>query len=250
MEMSYMERMMQEDFEWSVHHVSDMCEQEPTIAQQALADMTYHDENTGEQLDPRLVQIAEAEELQRFAKMGVYGYANRADAYNDPEGVFVNVKWVRTNKGTKHKPQVKCRLVAQELAYGTRMDELFANTPSLSCVKMAMVHAAQEGKHRKLMTLDVKSAFLYGAARRKIYIELPGADPQAGGSKVRVLHKALYGTRDAPQIWQHEVRRTLTELGFLQSVPQPSVYIRDKTGLYFVAHVDGFLTVGDRSIST
>ena len=141
-------------------------------------------------------------------------YANRADAYNDPEGVFVNVKWVRTNKGTKHKPQVKCRLVAQELAYGTRMDELFANTPSLSCVKLAMIHAAQEGKNRKLMTLDVKSAFLYGAARRKIYIELPSADPESGGSKVGVLYKALYGTRDAPQIWQHEVRKALIEIFF------------------------------------
>ena len=29
---------------------------------QALADMTYYDENTGETLDPRLVQAGEAEE--------------------------------------------------------------------------------------------------------------------------------------------------------------------------------------------
>ena len=73
MEVSYMERMMQEDFEWQLHNVSDMCEQDPTIAKQALADMTYYDENTGETLDPRLVQAGEAEGLQRFAKTGVYG---------------------------------------------------------------------------------------------------------------------------------------------------------------------------------
>ena len=97
------------------------------------------------------------------------------------------------------------------------------------------------------MTLDVKSAFLYGAARRKIYIELPSADPEAGGSKVGVLHKALYGTRDAPQVWQHEVRRTLTELGFRQSIIQPSVYIHDQKGLYLVVHVDDFLIAGDQS---
>ena len=142
MEVSYTERMMQEDFAWCLHNVSDMCENDSTAVQQALADMTYLDENTGELLDPRLVQAGEAEELQRFAKMGVYGYADRQAAYDDPDGVFVNVKWVRTNKGTKQKPQVKCRLVAQELAYGTRMDELYANTPSSSCVKMALLLAA------------------------------------------------------------------------------------------------------------
>ena len=131
MEVSYCERMMQEDFTWSVHSVSDMCEQESLAAKQSVADMTYFDENTGEALDPRLVQAGEAEELQRFAKMGVYGYADRQAAYDDPDGVFVNVKWVRTNKGTKHKPQVKCQLVAQELGYGTCMDEQYANTPSL-----------------------------------------------------------------------------------------------------------------------
>ena len=95
------------------------------------------------------------------------------------------------------------------------------------------------------MTLDVKSAFLYGPARRKIYIELPSADPEAGGDKVGVLYKALYGTRDAPQIRQHEVRKTLKELGFRQSVTQPSVYVHDQNGIYLVVHVDDFLISSD-----
>ena len=244
-EPSRAERMMQEDFEWRLQSVSTMCDGDSDVAKRALADMTYFDENTGERLDPRLVAEGEAEELGRFAKMGVYGYADRAAAQNDQEGVFVNVKWVRVNKGTRERPQVKCRLVAQELGYGTRMDELYANTPSLFCVKMAMLHAAQEGKGRKLMTLDVKSAFLYGAARRKIYIELPSADPMAGGDKVGVLHKALYGTRDAPQIWQHEIRRVLKAAGFRQSAAQPSVYIHDVRGILLVVHVDDFLISGD-----
>ena len=240
-EVSHVERMMQEDFRWRLGDVSNMCEDDPDILKHAVADMTYYDENTGEILDQRLVRIGEAEELHRFAKMDVYGYADRQSAINDPEGVFVNVKWVRVNKGTRHEPQVKCRLVAQELGYGTRMDELFANTPSLACVKLAMIHAAESRKFRKLMTLDVKSAFLYGAARRKIYIELPSADPKAGGDKVGVLRKALYGTRDAPQIWQHEVRRTLKGMGFRQSVLQPSVYMHDSRDILLVVHVDDFL---------
>ena len=121
------------------------------------------------------------------------------------------------------------------------MDELYANTPSLCCVKLAMLHASESHKQRKLMTLDVKSAFLYGAARRRIYIELPRADPQSGGNQVGILHKALYGTRDAPQIWQHEVRQTLKRLEFRQSSLQPSVYIHDLREIFLVVHVDDFL---------
>lgn len=32
---------------------------------------------------------------------------------NDPEGKMVKVKWARIKKGTKDKPDVRCRLVAQ-----------------------------------------------------------------------------------------------------------------------------------------
>ena len=181
--------------------------------------------------------------------MGVYDYVDRQTAHQDGEGVFVKVRWVRVNKGTKTNPHMKCRLVAQELGYGTRMDELYANTPSLSCIMLTMVYAAQKGKGRKLMTLDVKSAFLYGAARRKIYIELPSADPQHGSDKVGLLRKALYGTRDAPQIWQSEVRRTLENLGFRRCALQPSVYIHDAKEILLVIHVDDFLVAASQDAS-
>ena len=116
----------------------------------------------------------------QFSKMGVYEYVDRGVALRDEEGLFVNVKWVRVNKGTRAEPKVRCRLVAQELAYGQRQDELYANTPALSTVKLTMLHDVEKGAFRKLMALDVKCAFLYGKARRSIYIELPTQDPQFG----------------------------------------------------------------------
>ena len=146
MDIGEMECLMQEDFRWDLGAVSDMCAPVPEDAQRALTDMTYFDENTGEVLDERLVRAAEAEELSRFTKMGVYSYAERSEAVQDPGGIFVNLKWVRVNKGTKEKPQVKCRLVAQELAYGERMDELYANTPSLQSVRMALAFATRRAR--------------------------------------------------------------------------------------------------------
>ena len=41
------------------------------------------------------------------------------------------------------------------------------------------------------MILDVKSAFLYAKTKRRVYIELPARDKQAGGAKVGLLNKAL-----------------------------------------------------------
>ena len=47
--------------------------------------------------------------------MGVYDSETRAVAMNGELGKFVKVKWVRTNMGTAMDPEVRCRLVAQEL---------------------------------------------------------------------------------------------------------------------------------------
>ena len=43
------------------------------------------------------------------------------------------------------------------------------------------------------MLADVKTAFLYGDARRSLYVELPPEDPLSASGKLE-----LYGTRDAP----------------------------------------------------
>ena len=90
------------------------------------------------------------------------------------------------------------------------------------------------------MTMDVKSAFLYGEARRKIYIELPRGDPHSGSGQVGVLRKALYGTRDAPLIWQAEIKTTLESIGFRRSRLHPSVYVHDVRQMFLVLLAGNF----------
>jgi hypothetical protein len=139
----------------------------------------------------------------------VYTYVTRREAEQDPRGVLVKVKWVRINKGTRIRQKVRCRLVAQEIRRGRKDDELFAGTPSLTAVNVILAKMASRRKEgMELMVLDVKSAFLYGKRARPVYIELPGQDPMSlDPSVVGKLEKAMYGTRDAPQIWQGEVRK-------------------------------------------
>jgi len=92
--------------------------------------------------------------------------------------------------------------------------------------------------------IDVKCAFLYGDARRTIYIELPEQDPKAGGSQVGLLKKAMYGTRDAPLIWRSTVDRVMKELGFSVSMLQSGVYFHPQRHIRVMTHVDDFLVTG------
>ena len=134
-------------------------------------------------------------------------------AKQDPEGIKVGVRWVDRNKGTAHEPDIRSRLVAQEFASKDK-EGLFAATPPLGAARALLSIAASQGRrrpgHYQVMLLDVKKAFLYGLLQRRVYIELPFEDPgREDGRMVGLLHKAMYGLRDAPQVWQEEVRSIL-----------------------------------------
>jgi hypothetical protein len=237
----------QDDFQWPIEElgvVSDMTMPDDLEVRRRVTDMQYYDENTWEVLDPTLVEQGEKAELQRFRDMNVYEYVPRDQAITDEGGKFVKVKWVRVNKGTAQNPIVKCRLVAQELGYGQRMDELFSGTPSLVALRLVLVHAVLGRGRRCLMVLDVKCAFLYCDCKRVIYIELPVQDPRYDTGVVGRLLKAMYGTRDAPQIWAAEVSKALESLSFTRSVLQPSVFFHREREMVVVVHVDDFLCSG------
>ena len=181
-----------------------------------------------------------------FCKMGVYKHVSRQEAESDPEGKFVEAKWVWINKGAAENPKIRCRLVAQEVGYGTKVDELFAGTPSMTAVKLILAKVST-GRNRgvELMVLDVKSAFLYGKVKRSVYIELPPQDEYSMyPDMVGHLAKAMYGTRDAPLIWQEEVRRVMEKLGFEASLQQPAVYHHRAKGMDVVVNADDFLCTG------
>ena len=150
MEVSIMERTMHEDMRWDLMEVCHMCMPDNEDLRRSVTDMKSFDENTWEELDPERVAEGERTELERFKKMGVYDFETRAVAMNVELGKFVKVKWVRTNKGTAMDPEVRVRLVAQELGYGQRMDELFAGTPSLMAVKLILHYAAKERGRSKV----------------------------------------------------------------------------------------------------
>ena len=105
----------------------------------------------------------------------------------------------------------------------------------------------EDGRKRSIMLADVKTAFLYGAARRSLYVELPPEDPlAASGRYVGKLERAMYGTRDAPMIWQDHLRKTLIDKKFKESVAHPGVFQHETRDLFMCVHVDDLLCTGVR----
>lgn len=133
-------------------------------------------------------------ELERCQKMVVCTYVGREEAQNDEEGKVEKAQWVRIYQGTAEGPEIRCRLVAQELGYAEKLDELFAGTPSLLVVKMMLRKMSEESEKLGLRMMGAKCAFLYDHMHPKMYIEFPEQDPKAKSRQLMAkLAKAVYG---------------------------------------------------------
>ena len=91
-----------------------------------------------------------------------------------------------------------------------------------------------------------RQTLLYGDARRSLYVALPPENPlAASGQYVGKLERAVYGTRDAPMIWQDHLRETLLDRKFKESVTHPGV-LQHETRDIFLCVLDVLLCTGLR----
>ena len=100
----------------------------------------------------------------------------------------IGARWVDTKKGNILKPNLRSRLVEQELKRGS-MEEHFAAMPPLSALRILMALAVTEScrdlngnwtrktDRQFLSFVDSKRAHFCSNATRELYVELP---PEAG----------------------------------------------------------------------
>ena len=203
------------------------------------------DDKTGEELDPRLVKIAEDEEMKYMDELGVGEEVEERECWETLGKAPVTTKFVRVNKGTADDPNVRARLVARDFkAKGDdgRVD-LFAAMPPLEAKKMLFRMAAKDKlvwragrwQRRKLLFIDVKKAHLNGRVPEDTfaYVRLPDG-------RVWRLRRWLYGMRPAAQAWEEDLSNKLESIGFKRGRSASTVFYRQKTGCRCVVHGDDF----------
>ena len=98
------------------------------------------DDVSGASLDPALVHMARATEIEYFKGMGVYERVHRSEQ-QQTKGKIIGTKWIDTNKGDSANPKIRSRLVGKEFRTGPD-DALFASTPPLEALRLIVSRAA------------------------------------------------------------------------------------------------------------
>ena len=239
----------------------DECELESdcTIAKiieqvdRSSAEDMFWDNLSGKLLDTSRVQKARLEEMGELAKHGVYQKVPVSECWNRTGKGPIGTRWVDVNKGDDANPDYRSRLVAQEINDSKRED-LFAATPPLESKKMLFSLAVTEGigynqgaksSGHQLDFIDVRRAYFHALARRTVYVRLP--DEDAEPNMCGRLVKALYGTRDAAQNWEHAYIEFLESTGFASGVASPCMFVHESRSLRVVVHGDDFTVLGPSS---
>ena len=194
-----------------------------------------YDEYTGLLLDPVLVQRGKDEELKYFKTKNVWNVVARASA---GDRRIIGTRWICSNKGDEVNPEIRCRLVCQEVkTYQT--EEFFAATPPLETLRMILSIAAEDS-NREVTLVDISRAYFNAFIEREVHVELP---PEAGCAKnvVGKLVKCMYGTRDAAQGWEGTYRTALEALGFRKGKASPCVFGHITRDIFLTVHGDDFL---------
>ena len=138
-----------------------------------------------------------------------------------------------------------------------KREDLFAATPPLEANKILLSWAVTEGigyqkglrdKGMKIDCIDVRRAYFHAKARRRVFVRLPEEDHEDG--MCGLLVKAMYGTRDAAQNWEHEYIEFMASAGFVKSRATPCMFFHHARGIRVVIHGDDFTVLGNEVISS
>eukprot|EP00253_Pinus_taeda_P028962 PITA_28962 len=162
----------------------------------------------------------------------------------------IGVKWVYKTKSNaegkikRHKARLVVKGYKQQ--YGRNYEKNFAPVARMETMR-AMLYIAAQNKW-KVYQMDVKSSFLNGVLKEKVYIEQPpGYEKKGQEHKVCRLKKTLYGLKQAPRAWYSRIDSYLLENGFQKCEGEPILYIKEKDGkiLIVVLYVDDVIFIGN-----
>ena len=155
---------------------------------------------------------------------------------------IVKCKWVYV---IKPNGLYKACLIAKGFTQikGIDFQETFLPVAQYEAIHFLLAHAALEDW--EIEALDIKTAFLYGKLNEEIYMEQPEGFVKKGqeGQVCRLL-KAIYGLKQASQIWNEKLHKTLLANGFRHTRSDARVYVHDQWEMILIVYVIDFLPMG------
>nr|GEU42968.1 putative ribonuclease H-like domain-containing protein [Tanacetum cinerariifolium] len=121
----------------------------------------------------------------------------------------------------------KARLVARSYRQevGIDFEESFASVAKLEAIRIFLAYAAH--KNMVVYQMDVKTTFLNGNLREKVYVsQSDGFVVQDNPNHVYKLKKALYGLKQAPRAWYDMLSSFLISQDFYKGSVDPTLFIR------------------------
>jgi hypothetical protein len=178
--------------------------------------------------------LAMLEEIDNFTRNEVWRLLPR------PNQNVLGTKWVFRNKQDDHGvvTRNKAQLVAKGYSQvkGLDFDETYAPVARLESIQILLAFATYHGF--KLYQMDVKSAFLNGPIKKKVYVEQPpGFEDSEYPNHVYKLSKALYGLKQAPRALYECLRYFLITNGFKVRKADPTLFTKIVAKDLFVCQI-------------
>ncbi|GKC78617.1 retrovirus-related pol polyprotein from transposon TNT 1-94 [Tanacetum coccineum] len=150
--------------------------------------------------------------------------------------MIIALKWIYKVKLDEYGDVLKnkARLVAKGYRQkeGIDFEESFAPVARIEAIRIFIANAIS--KNMTIYQMDVKTAFLNGELKEKVFVSQPEGfvDPDHPTYVYR-LKKALYGLKQAPQAWYDILSQFLLDNKFSKGVVDLNLFNR-KTGIHIL----------------
>ena len=196
------------------------------------------------------IKAAIASELHSLGKKNIYGEVDIDSLEPKQQRRVVNTRWVIGPRSSSTSVDdidittgpLKARFVAKGYSQyiSDHIKETFAATPSSTSLRTLLLHAVLH--QYQVTSCDISSAFLNTPIEEDIYVQPPPEVYQHRPRVVWKLHRALYGLRTSPKMWQEHLHSTLRGLQLQQLKSDRCVLV--KPNLMALADVDDLLIAG------
>jgi hypothetical protein len=158
----------------------------------------------------------------------------------------VRNKWVfkLKQKDDGSIDRYKARLVSKgfDQEEGVDFHETFSSVIKPATIPLVLALAVHF--HWVIRQLDIFNAFLHGYLEEKVLMEQPkGFEDPNFPDHVCLLHKSIYGLKQAPQAWFMRLSQALLDLGFSSSVVDTSHFMfhHQSIHIFVLIYVDDIL---------